>query len=116
LLTRYNDAQSLVEGTLPSLAAGDMAGKGGLNGQRAERMLQRIRMGGVSVEKILTPEERTGKDTLVAALEHRLLQSALHGDQEKALREFLDSREKLEDADILTAIRLVMSTPEYQVT
>jgi uncharacterized protein (DUF1800 family) len=116
LLTRYNDAQSLVEGTLPSLAAADMAGKGGLNGQRAERMLQRIRMGGVSVEKILTPEERAGKDTLVAALEHRLLQSALHGDQEKALREFLDSREKLEDADILTAIRLVMSTPEYQVT
>jgi hypothetical protein len=53
---------------------------------------------------------------LVAAIQHRLLQTTLKGDQEQALREFLDSKEKLNDADILTAIRLVMSTPEYQVT
>jgi uncharacterized protein (DUF1800 family) len=116
LLARYNDADSLVRGTIPPLGAGDFAGKGGANGQKAEHMLQRVRMGGVNVEKILTPEERADKDTLVAALEHRLLQSALHGDQEKALRDFLDSKETLNDADILTVIRLVMSTPEYQVT
>jgi uncharacterized protein (DUF1800 family) len=116
LLTRYNDAQALVEGTPPPLAAGDFAGKGGGNGQRAMRQLQRVRMGGVSVEKILTPEDRANKDSLVAALEHRLLQSALKGGQETALRDFLDSKEKLDDADILTVIRLMMSTPEYQVT
>jgi uncharacterized protein (DUF1800 family) len=116
LLARYNDADALVRGTIPPLGAGDFAGKGGANGQKAERMLQRVHMGGVDVEKILTPEERTSKDTLVAALEHRLLQSVLHGDQEKTLRDFLDSREKLDDADILAVIRLVMSTPEYQVT
>jgi uncharacterized protein (DUF1800 family) len=116
LLTRYNDAQALVEGTLPQLAAGDFAGKGGANGQKALRQLQRVRMGGVSVEKILTPEERADKDSLVAALEHRLLQSPLKGKQEATLHDFLDSKEELNDADILTVIRLMMSTPEYQVT
>jgi hypothetical protein len=37
---------------------------------------QRVHMGGVDVEKILTPEERADKDKLVAALEHRLF--AIH--------------------------------------
>jgi hypothetical protein len=79
-------------------------------------MLQRVRMGGVNVEKILTPAERADKDLLVTALEKRLLQSSLKGGQELTLSEFLDSKQKLNDADILTVIRLVMSTPEYQVT
>ncbi|HUZ07545.1 MAG TPA: DUF1800 domain-containing protein [Candidatus Paceibacterota bacterium] len=117
LLTRYNDAQSLVQGTLPPLNAGDFAKKpGGAGGQRAMKILQRVRMGGVNVEKILTPEERENKDLLIASLQHRLLQTTLDGGQEKALGEFLDSKEQLNDADILTAIRLIMSTPEYQVT
>jgi uncharacterized protein (DUF1800 family) len=117
LLTRYNDAEALVQGTLPTLTAGDFARKeGGAGGERAMKLLQRVRMGGVNVKKILTPEERADKDTLVASLQHRLLQSTLDGEQEKALNDFLDSKETLNDADILTAIRLVMSTPEYQVT
>jgi uncharacterized protein (DUF1800 family) len=117
LLTRYNDAQALVEGTLPPLNADDFARKqGGAGGEKAMKALQRVRMGGVNLDKILTPEERASKDTLVVSIQHRLLQSTLKGDQEQALREFLDSKEKLNDADILTAIRLVMSTPEYQVT
>ena len=117
LLTRYNDAQALVEGQLPPLQANDFAKKpGGAGGERAMKMMQRIRMGGVDVEKILTPEQRADKDLLVTALEKRLLQSSFTGKQEKALYEFLDSKTKLENADILTAIRLVMSTPEYQVT
>src|SRR5271154_3634441 len=117
LLTRYNDAQALVEGTLPQLSAADFARKqGGAGGEKAMKVMQRVRMGGVDLGKILTPEERADKDTLVVAIQHRLLQTTLKGDQEQALREFLDSKEKLNDADILTAIRLVMSTPEYQVT
>jgi hypothetical protein len=80
------------------------------------KVLERVRMGGVNLDKILTPEERASKDAMVASLQHRLLQSTLNGEQEMALRDFLDSKEKLNDADILTAIRLVMSTPEYQVT
>jgi uncharacterized protein (DUF1800 family) len=116
LLTRYNDAQALVEGSMPPLQAGDFAGKGGGGGQKAMKVLQRVRMGGVDVEKIITPEERADKDLLVGALEKRLLQTSFSGSQEKALYEFLDSKTKLANADVLTAIRLVMSTPDYQVT
>jgi uncharacterized protein (DUF1800 family) len=116
LLERYNDADAIVHGSIPPLTAGDFAGKGGANGQKAEKMLQRVRMGGVNVEKILAPAERADKDLIVTALEKRLLQSSLKGGQELALSEFLDSKQKLNDADILTVIRLVMSTPEYQVT
>jgi uncharacterized protein (DUF1800 family) len=117
LLTRYNDAESLVQGTLPALTANDFAKKpGGAGGEKAMKVLQRVRMGGVNLDKILTPEERANKDDLVASLQHRLLQTTLNGDQEKALNDFLNSKEQLTDSDILTAIRLVMSTPEYQVT
>ena len=48
--------------------------------------------------------------------EKRLLQAKLRPDQEKALRDYLDSKPQLDDGAILNAIRLVMSTPEYQLT
>src|SRR5882757_3492794 len=90
LLTRYNDAESLVQGTLPPLNAGDFARKqGGAGGEKAMKVLQRVRMGGVNVEKILTPADRADKATIVALLEQRLLQAPLKGEQEQALREFL---------------------------
>jgi uncharacterized protein (DUF1800 family) len=117
LLTRYNDAQSLVEGQLPPLTASDYAKKpGGAGGQKAMKALQRVRLGGVKVEKILTPEQRADKATIIAALENRLFQTTLSSDQEQTLREFLDTKTKLSDADIITTVRLMMSTPEYQVT
>jgi hypothetical protein len=116
LLTRYNVAQALVQGQLPVLSKGDFAGKGGNKAGKALQVLQRVRMGGVNVEKILTPDERADKHAIVAALEHRLFQTSLNSDQEQTLREFLDSKTKMSNADILTVIRLMMSTPEYQVT
>jgi uncharacterized protein (DUF1800 family) len=62
LLTRYNDAQSLVEGTLPPLGAGDFARKAGNGGGgKAMKALQRLRLGGVNAEKILTPEGARGQ-------------------------------------------------------
>jgi hypothetical protein len=117
LLTRYNDADTLVRGTFPSLTAADFARKpGGVGGQQIAKVAQRVHIAGVDLEKILTPEERTDKDALVASLQHRLLQSTLTGEQKDALRQFLDSKTTLTDSDIFTVIRLVMSTPEYQVT
>lgn len=117
LLTRYNDAQSLVEGTLPQLAAADFAKKpGGGGGGKIEKAMQRVRMGGVKLDKILTREERADKDAMVASLQNRLFQTTLKKDQQQALHDFLDSKTKLNDADIITAIRLMMSTPDYQVT
>ena len=119
LLERYNDAQALVLGAVPPLTAQDFARKqnaGGNGGMKAEKMLQRVRLGGVNVEKILTPEERADKEKMVAALEKRLFQTALNSEQQQALRDFLDSKTNLTNTDIATAIRLMMSTPEYQVT
>jgi uncharacterized protein (DUF1800 family) len=116
LLTRYNDAQSLVAGTAPTLTAADLARQaGGQGGQAAARVVQNLRLGGVDPEKILTPAERADKQALVAALEHRLLQAPLSGGQEQTLNEFLESKKQLNHGDLLTVIRLVMCTPEYQV-
>jgi hypothetical protein len=53
---------------------------------------------------------------LIAALEKRLLQSRLKEKQQAVLREFLDSQGALDDRVILEAVRLIMSTPEYQLT
>ena len=117
LLTRYNDAQSLVEGSLPPLAAGDFAKKpGGGGGGKAVKVMQRARMGGVNLDKILTPAERMDNQSIIASLENRLFQTTLKKDQQEALQEFLDSKTKMSNADIVTAIRLMMSTPEYQIT
>ena len=115
LLTRYNDAQSLVMGSLPPLHASDFGRKvGGTN--HLEKALQRIKMGGVNVEKILSPEERGDKEALVASLQNRLFQTNLQVGQQEALQQFLNSKTKLSDTDIAETIRLMMSTPEYQVT
>jgi uncharacterized protein (DUF1800 family) len=117
LLTRYNDADTLVRGTFPALSATDFARKpGGVGGQQIAKVAQRVHIAGVDLEKILTSEERADKDALVASLQQRLLQSTLTGDQKDALRQFLDAKITLTDSDIMTVIRLVMSTPEYQVT
>jgi len=117
LLARYNDAATLVQGTFPPLAASDFARKpGGQGGAKAERQAQRVRIGGVNVDKIVSPEELADKDLLVKSLENRLLQTTLKDEQQKALRDFLDTKTKLDDADVRTAIRLVMATPQYQVT
>jgi uncharacterized protein (DUF1800 family) len=120
LLERYNDAVTLVNGTAQQLSAQDFArkqgGAGGGGGEKLAQLAQRIHVGGVDLQKILTPEERADKDSIVASLQNRLFQTTLKTDQQEALHEFLDSKAKLSDADILTAIRLLMSTPEYQIT
>lgn len=117
LLDRYNDAATVVQGTMQQLSAQDFAQRpNGQGGERLKKLAERIHVGGVDITKILTPEERADKELLVNALEHRLLQSTLSDDQEKGLRDFLDTKTVLSDGDVLTAVRLVMSTPEYQVT
>ena len=49
-------------------------------------------------------------------MEKRLLQDKLKPKQEKVLCDFLDSKNELNNDTILNAIRLVMSTPEYQLS
>ncbi|HXF10908.1 MAG TPA: DUF1800 family protein, partial [Desulfuromonadaceae bacterium] len=117
LLTRYNDAATVVQGTTQNLSAADFSRKAsGAGGQKFEKMAQRVHIGGVDVDKILTPEERKDKKLLVAAVERRLLQRPLSAEQEKALNDFLGAKNVLSNGDIQNAVRLVMSTPDYQVT
>jgi len=116
LLARYNYAATLVAGTYQPFTADDFARRpGGPGGKAIARQLQRIHVAGVNVDKILSPGLRANKELLVASLQTRLLQTTLKDDQEQALNEFLDARSQLTDADIETAIRLIMATPEYQV-
>ena len=75
-----------------------------------------MEIGSVDPKKLFNATERADKEALVAALEKRLLQAKLKPKQEKVLRDYLDSQGELTDQAILNSIRLVMSTPEYQLT
>jgi uncharacterized protein (DUF1800 family) len=118
LLARYNEAAILVQGDVnllrTTLAGANVGVNAGAN--LIQNRLQNARLQQVDADRILTPDERSDKDKLVAALERRLLQSKLSEKQEVTLRSFLDSQTTLDDVAILNAIRLMMSTPEYQLT
>jgi hypothetical protein len=64
----------------------------------------------------VTAEERSDRDRLIAVLEKRLLQAKLNPKQQETVREFLAGKTQLNENDIRGAIRLIMSTPEYQLT
>jgi uncharacterized protein (DUF1800 family) len=117
LLARYNQAAMLAQGDMAiasSLATGPA--KNPARVKQIQNRMRNMRAGGVDVNKIFTEQERTDKEMLIAALEKRLLQANLKGKQERTLREYLDGKKDLDENDIRDAIRLVMCTPEYQVT
>jgi uncharacterized protein (DUF1800 family) len=119
LLARYNEAAVLVQGdvsTVRGMLAGVGAGQAAGGGMQLQNRLRDLRLTKVDVEKILTEQERTDKSKLVAALEKRLLQAKLSAKQEQTLRDYLNGRDTLNDEAILNTIRLMMSTPEYQLT
>lgn len=115
LFTRYNYAAALVQGDMSTMAAFYFGNNPNMARMVSNR-LQNAWPARVDVEKIFTERERTDKPALIAALEQRLLQSKLKLKQEQALRDYLYSQGELDEGDILGAIRLVMSTPEYQLT
>lgn len=115
LLARYNEAATLVQGDMSAVSGLMLANNPGIN-MAVERRLRNIPVHSVDVAKLFNEEERTNKEALIPALERRLLQGKLKPRQEKVLRDFLDSKKELNNDTILNAIRLVMSTPEYQLT
>ncbi len=117
LLARYNQAAMLAQGDM-SMASALATGpaKNPDRVKRVQNQMRNLRAGGVDVSKILTEQERVNKEMLIAALEKRLLQANLSRKQEQALRDYLDPKTELDDNDIRDAIRLVMCTPDYQVT
>lgn len=117
LLARYNEAAMLSQGDkeiAAELATGPV--KNPARVKQIQNRMRNMRIGGVDVDKIFTEEERSNKEMLITALEKRLLQGNLTTKQEQTLREYLDSKTTLDEGDIRDAIRLVMCTPEYQVT
>jgi uncharacterized protein (DUF1800 family) len=115
LLTRYNEAAALVNGDATMVAGVNLVPNPNAQRMISER-LSRQRLAPVDVEKLFTARERGDKTALIAALEKRLLQSPMKEKQKAALRDYLDSQGELDSNDIRGAIRLVMSTPEYQLT
>ena len=115
LLARYNEAATLVQGNLAAAAGGMFANRPKAKRQPTRRLNQ-VRVSAVDVAKLLTEKERTDVEALIPALERRLLQARLTLEQDKVLREYLAGQRQLDESAILNAIRLVMSTPEYQVT
>jgi Protein of unknown function (DUF1800) len=115
LLERYNFAEFLVEGDVSVLRGMSMGPRNGTGGMQQQNRLNNLHARTVDVSKILTPEERGDKTKLLAALQRRLIQGKLRDQQEKTLRDYLDSQPALDQDVILNTIRLMMSTPEYQL-
>jgi uncharacterized protein (DUF1800 family) len=114
LLARYNQAATLVQGDMS--ATGASFPNNPQAGVMMERRMRGMRAGGADASKLFTEAERANADTLIPALEKRLLQGKLKSKQESTLRDFLASKKDFNNDTILNAIRLVMSTPEYQLT
>jgi len=115
LLSRYNEAATLVNGDMSGTATNMLVNNPNAN-KMIERRLQYLPAGKVDPGKLFTEKERANKEALIAALERRLLQDKLKPKQEATLRDYLEPKETIDDAVIMKAIRLVMSTPEFQVT
>lgn len=116
LLARYNEAATLVNGDASPAAGGLIAVNNPNAAMLAQRRMRNMRIGGADPQKLFPEDLRADKEKFVAALERRLLQDKLKAKQETALREFLEGHAQLDDTTVLDAIRLVMSTPEYQLT
>lgn len=113
LLDRYNFAAALVEGDrvpLPGLL-GQM--KSMMNSMDEDGFLQ---LSPIDVTSLFTPSDLATPTNFLTALQDRFLNSELRPARLAPLVDFLKSRSPIEDADIRKAIRLVMCTPEYQLT
>jgi uncharacterized protein (DUF1800 family) len=116
LLSRYNEAAVLALGDMSSIAGSLGNPKNPNVNPQAARRMQNLKGQGADVKKLFTEAERANRDALIPALEKRFLQSKLKPKQEATLREYLGTDGPYEDNTVRNAIRLVMSTPEYQLT
>jgi uncharacterized protein (DUF1800 family) len=113
LLERYNLAEALVYGKNQLRINADNKAlkfmENRFNRRNAKPTL-------VDADKLLSDDDRKNRTALIAALERRFLQGELKPKQKQALNDYLDSQGELDSHDILEAIRLIMSTPEFQLT
>ncbi len=110
LLARYNSAEYLVSGENPLRIP---AGKAQKKGSPPRRLPL---TGAVQLDSWLEEEDWVDAEHLLNTLEIRLFQTKLREKQRASVREYLASRLPLDTVDILHAIRLLMSTPDFQLT
>jgi uncharacterized protein (DUF1800 family) len=117
LLNRYNFASFLVFGRNPIQGMALRA-----NAAKAKpkpgfaRFARNNRPGSpINAAKLFPEEMRKDKERFLAELEKRLLQARLRPNHRDALREYVDGRGEIDDDDVLHAINVVMSTPEFQL-
>ena len=70
----------------------------------------------IEIEKLVDRKDLGNHERLVATLEKRLLQDKLKEQQRGSLTEFLKGKKELDRDDVLQLVRLIMSTPQYQLT
>jgi uncharacterized protein (DUF1800 family) len=113
LLDRYNFAAALVEGQrvpLPAL----MGQMRGFNASLEDDGL--LQIGPAAVQQLFTAQQLAAPDSFLTALQERFLNGSLNPLRLASMREFVQSRVPLQEPDIRKSIRLLMSTPEYQLT
>ena len=81
--------------------------------ERANEMARNLRP--ADVAKILPESDRRDSAVVVAQLEKRFIAGKLSEKHRQILRDYLEPLSDLADQDIRHAIRLIMSTPEYQL-
>jgi uncharacterized protein (DUF1800 family) len=109
LLNRYNYAGYLVLGENPN-GGRNRAGKAG-----NKRRMGMAHKNAVNVAKLFPEEVRNDKKLLAAAVQRQLLQGELKREHRRTLETYLESQGKLDDVDVLHALRLVMCTPQFQL-
>ena len=115
LLARYNYAAFLVQGDLSVMRGLNLTPPGAAGNMQPQNQPVNLRPPPLDVASFLSDDDRSDKTKLVAALERRLIQGRLREKQEQTLRDYLDKQPVL-DADVIrNTIRLMMSTPEYQL-
>ncbi len=113
LLDRYNFAAALVEGERVPLPALEGRVKSLLNNLGGDGLAQ---IAPADVKALFTQAELSTPDAFLTALQARFVQTDLKGQRLTSLREFLKSKSPIEEGDIRKSIRLLMCTPEYQLT
>ena len=80
---------------------------------RMDQMIRNIKA--LDIRKLVDEKDLSDHQRLVASLEKRLLQDKLKEQQLGSLSQFLKGKKQLGREDVLQLIRLIMSTPQYQL-
>lgn len=113
LLRRYNYAASLIEGTAPI---------GATTGARMEKMMDRLsdeaakNMPPAAVATLFPSGDLSSVPKTVAALQTRFIQGPIKEQRLQSLRDYLQTLPAVNESSLRQAVRLVMSTPDYQLT